>query len=80
MFIIIKLNKFQWTVLTHYVVDMGTVYLAHVSAAKAGRATPVTWWMMKNEDVFLTVVDMGFGTLKWPSVFVIKDTGESPAV
>ena len=66
--------------LTRYVEDMDTAYLAHASAARAGRATHVTWWMMRREGVFLTAVDMGFGTLKWPNVSAIKDTEESPAV
>ena len=80
MIIIIKLNKFQWTVLTPSAEDMATVYLDHASAARDGRATCANWWMTKKEDVFLTVVDMESGILKWPSAFVIKDTEESPVV
>ena len=80
MIIIIKLNKFQWTVLTPYAEDMATVYLDHASVARDGREICVNWWMMKKEDVSLTVVDMESGILKWQNAFVIRDTEESPVV
>ena len=80
MFIIIKLYTFQWTVLTPYAEDMATVYLDHASVARDGREICVNWWMTKKEDVFLTVVDMESGILKWPSASVIRDTEESPVV
>ena len=80
MSIIIKLYTFQWTVLTPSVEDMATVYPDHASVARDGREICANWWMMRKEDVFLTVVDMESGILKWQSVSVIRDTEESPVV
>ena len=80
MSIIIKLYTFQWTVLTPSVEDMATVYPDHASVARDGRVTCANWWMTKKEDVFLTVVDMESGILKWQNASVIKDTEESPVV